>query len=94
MQNHGSRNNTKRENELFKVEIISYNFSYHPILSQITDMLNKAFAKTPDNTNLILHSDQGWQYQHKHYQKMLKDKGIRQSMSRKVMRVQKIFSVC
>jgi transposase InsO family protein len=46
-------------------------------------MLEKAFAKIPDNTNLILHSDQGWQYQHKHYQKMLKDKGIRQSMSRK-----------
>ena len=46
-------------------------------------MLEKAFAKIPDNTNLILHSDQGWQYQHKHYQKMLVDKGIRQSMSRK-----------
>ena len=46
-------------------------------------MLEKAFAKIPDNTNLILHSDQGWQYQHKQYQKMLKDKGIRQSMSRK-----------
>ena len=46
-------------------------------------MLNQAFAKIPDNTNLILHSDQGWQYQHKHYQKMLKNKGIRQSMSRK-----------
>ena len=39
--------------------------------------------KIPENTGLILHSDQGWQYQHKQYQKMLKDKGIRQSMSRK-----------
>ena len=46
-------------------------------------MLEKAFSKIPDNTGLILHSDQGWQYQHKHYQRMLKDKGIRQSMSRK-----------
>ena len=46
-------------------------------------MLEQAFAKIPDNTGLILHSDQGWQYQHKPYQKMLKDKGIRQSMSRK-----------
>ena len=52
-------------------------------LNQVTDMLEKAFTKIPDNTNLILHSDQGWQYQHKHYQKMLKEKGIRQSMSRK-----------
>ena len=33
--------------------------------------------------NLILHSDQGWQYQHKQYQRMLREKGIRQSMSRK-----------
>jgi len=47
------------------------------------DMLKQAFAKIPDNTGLILHSDQGWQYQHIQYQGMLKDKGIRQSMSRK-----------
>lgn len=46
-------------------------------------MLSKAFNKIPDNTNLILHSDQGWQYQMKEYQSFLKDKGIRQSMSRK-----------
>ena len=46
-------------------------------------MLEQAFAKISDNTGLILHSDQGWQYQHKHYQKMLKNNGIQQSMSRK-----------
>ena len=33
--------------------------------------------------NLILHSDQGWQYRHKQYQRMLRENGIRQSMSRK-----------
>ena len=32
---------------------------------------------------MILHSDQGWQYQHKQYQRMLREKGIHQSMSRK-----------
>ena len=69
--------------DLFNGEVVSYNLSRHPNLAQTTDMLNKAFAKIPDNTNLILHSDQGWQYQHKHYQQMLADKGIRQSMSRK-----------
>ena len=46
-------------------------------------MLDRAFAKIPDGTDLILHSDQGWQYQHKQYQRMLREKGIRQSMSRK-----------
>ena len=45
-------------------------------------MLEKAFKTIPDGTNLILHSDQGWQYQHKQYQKMLEAKGIRQNMSR------------
>lgn len=69
--------------DLYNGEVVSYNISYHPNLIQVTDMLERAFAKIPDNTNLILHSDQGWQYQHKHYQKMLKNKGIRQSMSRK-----------
>ena len=53
-----------------------------PVFSMVTDMLTKAFENIPDGTNLILHSDQGWQYQHKQYQKMLKAKGIRQSMSR------------
>ena len=48
----------------------------------VTTMLNEAFAKNSDGTNLILHSDQGWQYQHKQYQQMLREKGA-QSMSRK-----------
>lgn len=69
--------------DLYNGEVVAYNLSKHPNLNQVTEMLEKAFSKIPDNTNLILHSDQGWQYQHKHYQKMLSDKGIRQSMSRK-----------
>ena len=46
-------------------------------------MLDRAFEKYPDLTGLILHSDQGWQYQMVQYHKALKDKGIIQSMSRK-----------
>ena len=61
--------------------LVSYTISERPVLSMVTDMLNKAFINIPDNTNLILHSDQGWQYQHKQYQRMLRNKGIRQSMS-------------
>lgn len=37
-------------------------------------MLNQAFLKIPDDTNLIFHSNQGWQYQHKQYQKRLQEK--------------------
>mgnify|MGYP002995309944 CR=1 FL=1 len=69
--------------DLFNGEVISFNLSRHPVFAQIADMLEKAFNKIPDNTNLILHSDQGWQYQMKQYQHLLKEKGIRQSMSRK-----------
>lgn len=69
--------------DLYNGEIISYNISDRPVFAQVKDMLDKAFAKIPDNTNLILHSDQGWQYQMKSYQNMLKEKGIIQSMSRK-----------
>ena len=53
------------------------------MFNQVVDMLEKAFCKIPNNTNLILHSDQGWQYQMKQYQAMLENKGIRKSMSRK-----------
>ena len=69
--------------DMYNGEIISYEISDRPVLGQVLRMLDNAFAKIPDNTGLIFHSDQGWQYQHKAYQKRLKDKGVRQSMSRK-----------
>ena len=69
--------------DLFNGEIISYSVSSSPSFRSVTEMLQNAFQKIPYNTQLILHSDQGWQYQMRPYQKMLKDKGIRQSMSRK-----------
>ena len=69
--------------DLCSSDLVSYTISDRPVLSMVTSMLNKAFAKIPNGTNLILHSDQGWQYQHRQYQRMLREKGIRQSMSRK-----------
>ena len=64
-------------------EIISYNLSLSPNMEQIKDMLNKAFERFPSVKGLIMHSDQGWQYQHETYRKELKKHGIVQSMSRK-----------
>ena len=70
--------------DLFNGEVVSYNLSRHPNFKRITDMLEGAFQKLPNKVdNLILHSDQGWQYQMKSYQNLLKVKGITQSMSRK-----------
>ena len=67
--------------DLHSSYLVSYIISERPVLSMVTTMLSKAFETIPDGTDLILHSDQGWQYQHKQYQRMLKNKGIRQSMS-------------
>ena len=63
--------------------LVSYTLSERPVLSMVTTMLDKAFKTIPDVKGMILHSDQGWQYQHKQYQRMLREKGIHQSMSRK-----------
>ena len=69
--------------DMFNGEIISYNISKSPDLEQVYDMLDKAFARFDSLDGLILHSDQGWQYQLYEYRETLKAHGIIQSMSRK-----------
>ena len=69
--------------DLYSSDLVSYTILDRPVLSMVTTMLDECFAKFQAGTRLILHSDQGWQYQHKQYQRMLREKGIRQSMSRK-----------
>jgi transposase InsO family protein len=69
--------------DLYSRDIVSYTIADRPVLAMAIEMLKQAFEQIPDGSNLILHSDQGWHYQHKHYQDILKSKGIRQSMSRK-----------
>ena len=66
----------------FNSEIISYNLSTSPNLVQMKAMLEQAFTEN-HYENTILHSDQGWQYQHDFYHHFLKNKGIQPSMSRK-----------
>lgn len=69
--------------DLFNGEIVSYNMSRHPVFQQVIDMIEKALISVGDVKGLILHSDQGWQYQMKQYQSILESNGIKQSMSRK-----------
>ena len=69
--------------DLYNREIISYNIAEHPTFYQTMKMLEDAIKDLPDTPELILHSDQGWQYQMKRYQYRLREKGISQSMSRK-----------
>lgn len=69
--------------DLYSSYLVSYTISEHPALSLVLNMERQALSVLSRGAEPILHSDQGWQYQHKQYQKLLKDHGIKQSMSRK-----------
>jgi len=64
-------------------DIVSYRISYHPDLKQTMDMIKEAIENNPNHKDLIIHTDQGWQYQHYTFVKTLEINGIKQSMSRK-----------
>ena len=70
--------------DIYNNEIISYSISTSPNFNQTREMLNGLIHKLPANVQPILHSDQGWQYQIKEYQRVLKENNIIQSMSRKI----------
>ena len=69
--------------DMYNNEILSYSISLSPNFYQTREMLNGLIKQLPPNVNPILHSDQGWQYQMREYQQILKDNNITQSMSRK-----------
>lgn len=69
--------------DMFNGEVISYSVSKRPDMRMINQMLDRAFDKAGQTAGLIFHSDQGWQYQHYGYRKVLEKHGIVQSMSRK-----------
>ena len=69
--------------DLCSGDIVTYTLTESPNLLMVTTMLEQALKVLPEKHDLILHSDQGWHYQHKQYRKMLADNGITQSMSRK-----------
>ncbi|SOC41510.1 transposase InsO family protein [Ureibacillus acetophenoni] len=69
--------------DLFNGEIITYTIGNRPTYSLVSDMLEKALGKLPEEHQLLMHSDQGWHYQMKSYRHALESRGITQSMSRK-----------
>ena len=69
--------------DLHNNEIISYSISLSPNFEQTKEMLKGLFDKLPQGAAPILHSDQGWQYQMKEFQRQLQKHNITQSMSRK-----------
>ncbi len=69
--------------DLYNNEVLSYAISLSPNFHQTREMLQGLFEKLPQKARPILHSDQGWQYQMKEFQRLLQEHNIKQSMSRK-----------
>lgn len=69
--------------DLFNREVIAYEMQSRPVLSLVIAMMNRAKTKLKPNEKPVVHSDQGWHYQHRSYQALLKDNNLVQSMSRK-----------
>ena len=68
---------------MYNGEIVTYTITSRPDLKMVIDMVNQAVRKIHPSEGLVMHSDQGWHYQHVKYQSTLKKHGITQSMSRK-----------
>ena len=69
--------------DVYNSEIVSYTLSYHPTIELTNTMLEKALEENKDTKDLIIHSDQGFHYQHSSWTNKLEKMNITQSMSRK-----------
>jgi len=68
--------------DLHDRSIISFTRGFSPNVKLVTDMLDQVLTKKRYR-RLIIHSDQGFQYQNIRFRRRLKQKKIKQSMSRK-----------
>ena len=64
-------------------DMATWDVSRHPDMAQQARLLAMLETRLPEDAEPILHSDMGWQYQHPWWRDRLKERGIRQSMSRK-----------
>ena len=64
-------------------EILAYSITEVANLEMVINMLDQMYENVDLPEGVVLHSDQGWHYQHAAYQNSLKKHGIIQSMSRK-----------
>ncbi|WP_263849510.1 IS3 family transposase [Lacticaseibacillus saniviri] len=70
--------------DLWSNRIVSWTVSSHPNLESALKPLNRLINDLPQTGyQVTLHSDQGWQYQHRSWRKLLKHGRIKQSMSRR-----------
>jgi len=64
-------------------EVITVVITDHANLEQLSLTIDDFALKLPTEATPIMHSDQGWQYQHQAYQKAMAQLGVSPSMSRK-----------
>lgn len=69
--------------DLYNGEIVAFETARRPAFDLVSSMLKKALRKLGPHDKPMLHSDQGWQYRMPAYQRILRERGIVQSMSRK-----------
>lgn len=69
--------------DLYNQEVVAYEVSRTPRLFMVVTMLDKALRQVDDAQGLVLHSDQGWQYQMADYRHRVTARGAEISMSRK-----------
>ena len=69
--------------DMHSKELIAHTVSFAPNMKLIMKMIKLAYKKTGDPKNVIIQSDQGWQYRHISYKSFLRKKHAIQSMSRK-----------
>jgi putative transposase len=69
--------------DLYNGEIIAYETAERPKFDLVSSMLKKALAKLGPGERPMLHSDQGWQYRMPAYQRLLREREMEQSMSRR-----------
>lgn len=69
--------------DLFDRQIIAYSLGGAPNLALTNSALRQAIATLPPGHHPLVHSDQGFQYQHRSWQALLAEVGATPSMSRK-----------
>ena len=69
--------------DMHSKELIAHTVGFSPNMKLIMRMIKLAYRKTGNPKNVIIQSDQGWQYRHVSYKHFLKKKNAVQSMSRK-----------
>jgi len=69
--------------DLYNGEIIAFELARRPTLALVKSMVKKAAKRLGAVETPLLHSDQGWQYQHASYRRLLSQKNLTQSMSAK-----------